>query len=101
MGEGICELCEYRSQLGAVEKHHVIPEEITEQAGIPKPQILKMCCNCRRELATWYSAKVTEMVYDTKMQCFRARARGEMVEEYQSVFSGFVNYKKREPLRYL
>ena len=95
MGEEICELCGYRSQLEAVGKHYVIPHEITEQAGIPKPQVLKMCCNCRRELDTWYSAKVTEMVYDTKTQRFRAKTWDEMVEEYQSVFSGFVNYKKR------
>ncbi|MFC1981388.1 hypothetical protein ACFLVN_03995 [Chloroflexota bacterium] len=95
MGVEICELCGYRSQLKAVGKHPVIPDEITKQAGIAKPQVLKMCCNCRQELVTWYSAKVTGMVYDTKTQHFREKTCGEMVEEYQSVFSGFVNYKKR------
>ena len=95
MGEEICGVCGYRSQLGAVEKHHVIPDEIARQTSVPKPQILKMCCNCRQELDTWFSAKVTEMVYDTKAQRFRARTQDEMVEEYQSVFNGFVNYKKK------
>ena len=90
-----CELCGYQSQLGAVEKHHIMPNEVTEQAGIPKSQTLRMCCNCRRELDTWYSAKVVKMVYDTKMPRFRAKTWGEMAKEYQSVFNGFVNYKKR------
>ena len=95
MGEEICELCGYRSQLEAVGKHHVIPHELTEQAGIPKPQVLKMCCNCRRELDTWYSAKVAKMVYDTVAQQFRYKTSVEMVEEYQSVFNGFADFKKR------
>jgi len=95
MGEETCELCGYRSQLGAVEKHHIIPNNITEQAEMPKSQTLRMCCNCHRELDTWYSAKVTEMVYDTNMQRFRTKTSVEMVEEYQSVFNGFVAYKKK------
>ena len=62
-----CELCGYQSQLGAVEKHHIIPNEVTEQAGIPKSQTVRMCCNCRRELDTWYSGKVVKMIYGTSL----------------------------------
>ena len=96
MVEETCELCGYRSQLGAVEEHRIIPINITEQAGMSKSQTLRMCCNCHRELDTWYSAKVTEMVYDFNIQRFRTKTSVEMDEEYQSVFNGFVTYKKKQ-----
>jgi DNA segregation ATPase FtsK/SpoIIIE-like protein len=54
-----------------------------------------MCCNCRRELDAWFSAKVAKMVYDIGMQGFRCRTHTEMIKEYQSVFNAFVEYKKR------
>ena len=95
MGDETCEVCGYQSQFGAVEKHHVIPNEVTQQAGMSESHTIRMCCNCRRELDTWYSTKVAKMVYDTKTQCFRDRTWREMVEEYQSVFNGFVAYKKK------
>ena len=95
MGDETCEVCGYQSQFGAVEKHHVIPNEVTQQAGMSESHTIRMCCNCRRELDTWYSAKVAKMVYDAKTQRFRDRTWREMVEEYQSVFNGFINYKKR------
>lgn len=94
MGDETCEVCGYQSQLGAVEKHHVIPNEVTQQAGMSESHAIRMCCNCRRELDAWYSAKVAKMVYDTKVQRFRDRTWREMVEEYQSAFDGFVNFKK-------
>jgi len=96
MVEETCELCGYRSQLGAVEEHRIIPISITEQTGMSKSQTLRMCCNCHRELDTWYSAKVTEMVYDVNIQRFRTKTSVEMDEEYQSVFNGFVTYKKKQ-----
>ena len=95
MGEETCEICGYRSQLGAVEKHDAIPNEAMQQAGMSESHTVRMCCNCRRELDTWYSAKVAKMVYDTVAQRFRYKTSVEMVEEYQSVFNGFVNFKKR------
>ena len=99
MVEEICEICGYKSLLGAVEKCCAIPTEITEAAGTPESQTLKMCCNCRRELETWYSAKVAKMVYDNRKQQYRHRTSAEMVEEYQSVFNGFVAFKKRPKVK--
>lgn len=64
MAEEICETCGYKSLLGAVEKYCAIPNEITEAPGMPESQTLKMCCNCRGELETWYSAKVAKMFYE-------------------------------------
>ncbi len=96
MTDEICEVCGYRSLLGAVERHQVIPNEITEQAGIANHPTLAICCNCRRELETWYFAKVAKMVYDARLPQFRYRTPAEMVQEYESVFKGFVDYKKKQ-----
>ena len=94
MGDETCEVCGYHSKFGAVGKHHVIPNEVTQQAGLSEVHTIRMCCNCRWELDTWYSARVAKLVYDTKTQRFRDRTWREVIEEYQSVFNGFVNYKK-------
>jgi hypothetical protein len=99
MGEEICEICGYRSQLGAIEKHHAIPREITESAGNPESTTVKMCLNCRLELDKWYSSEVAKMVFDTMAQQFRYRTPLEMLREYQAAFDGFVNYKKRQSKR--
>ena len=95
MGDETCEVCGYQSQLGAVEKHYVIPNDVTQQAGISESHTIRMCCNCRRELDIWYSAKVARMVYDTRLPQFRYKTSVEMVQEYESVFKGFLDYKKR------
>ena len=96
MVDEICEICGYRSQLGATEKHHTIPPEITKEAGMPESQMLRMCLNCCLELDKWYSAEAAKMVYDTKMQRFRYKTSVEMVQEYQSAFKGFVTYKSKQ-----
>ena len=95
MREEICEICGYRSQLGAIEKQHTIPCKITEDAGMAESQMINMCLNCRFELDKWYSAEIAKMVYDAKMQQFRYKTSVEMVHEYQSTFNGFVTYKRR------
>jgi hypothetical protein len=96
MADGTCEICGYGSTLGAVESHHVIPKDITEQAGITDSPTRMICCNCRRELETWYSAKVAKMLYDDSIARFRYKTPSEMVEEYEFVYKGFVDYKKRQ-----
>ena len=95
MAEETCDLCGYASILGAVEECSIVPNDITRAAGMPKSQTIRMCHNCRRELDTWFSAKVGKLVYDIGMQRFRYRTHTEMVKEYQSVFNAFVDYRKR------
>jgi len=95
MAEETCELCGYTSILGAVEECPIVPIDIAQAAGMPKSQTIRMCYNCRRELDTWFSAKVARMVYDIGMQRFRCRTHTEMIKEYQSVFNALVDYKKR------
>ena len=95
MVEETCDLCGYTSILGPVEECSIVPNDIARAAGMPKSQTIRMCCNCRRELDTWFSAKVAKMVYDIGMQRFRYRTHTEMVKEYQSAFNAFVDYRKR------
>ncbi|OGO32448.1 MAG: hypothetical protein A2Z29_06345 [Chloroflexi bacterium RBG_16_56_11] len=95
MGEEICEVCGYRSQLGGVEKRPIFPREIIEQAGITRWQVISICSNCQAELNKWYALKVAAMAYDAGMQRFSYKTSGQMVEEYQAAFDSFTGYKKR------
>ena len=93
-----CELCGYQSQLVAMEKHHIVPTDITEHSGMPASQAVRLCCNCHREVHTWYPMKVRDMAYDSRAKQFRPKSGLEMVKEYQTAFNSFVKYKK-EPKR--
>jgi len=92
--KGRCNICGYHSLLGAVGKHYTIPTEITEQAEMPPSEPVQLCCNCHKELQHWYSIKVNDMIYDSKMQEIRYRTPAEKIKEYQSIFNGFIKYKE-------
>lgn len=90
-----CELCGCRIELGSIERHHVVPTMVTEQAGLPESRTLRLCSNCHREAHTWYSAKVSDMAYEPETKRFRAKSWVEMVKEYNSAFNSFTKYKKK------
>ena len=96
MGNRTCELCEHEVELGAIEKHHVVPREVREQAGIKRSKIVRLCSNCRQELNRWNSTKVAEMAYDAKMKRFRAKSPLEMAKEYEFTYRVFSQYKKEQ-----
>ena len=50
MGKETCELYGYENEVGSIEKHHVVPREVVEQAGLPESRVVRLCCNCHREL---------------------------------------------------
>ena len=95
MREGSCELCGYKGQPTDIEIHHIVPKELTKQAGMRESQTISLCSNCHREAHTWCSVKVSDVVYDVKTKVFRERSWLEMVKEYQSAFSSFAKYNKR------
>ena len=95
MGKGTCELCGCNSGLEIVEKHHIVPLEITEMAGIPESKVVELCRSCLRELNRWCSFKVVDMAYDTEIKRFRAKSWLEMVKEYETAYRSFAEYKKR------
>lgn len=91
-----CEVCGYVSHLGAVAKHHLIPKNVTEEAGIPKSGTVNLCCNCHFELHAWYRMKVTDTVYDPGAKRFTDKSWDEKVKEYKSVFRAFKQYKQEQ-----
>ena len=91
-----CEICGYLSQLGAIEKHHIIPTAVTEQAGMPESQTVGLCSNCDREVHIWYSGKVTDVAYSPSAKQFRPKSWPEMVKEYQAAFNSFAKFKKQQ-----
>ena len=96
MERNTCEICGYQSQLGAIEIHHIIPTEVTEEAGMQRSQTVVLCCNCHREVHTWYSAKVTDTAYDTASQRFKDKSSLEIVKAYQHAFDSFAKYKNEQ-----
>ena len=94
--EESCKVCGYVSHLGAVAQHHLIPNSITKQAGMPEPAMTSLCCNCHLELHTWYRTKVMDMVYDPETKRFRAKSWDEKVKDYESAFNEFRKYKDEQ-----
>ena len=97
MAKETCDICGNESEPGATEKQPVVPLEITEQAGIASPKTVRLCSNCRQELHRWYSTKVADMAYDTKVKRFRAKSSLEMVKEYETAYRIFAEYKRGQP----
>ena len=94
MIEETCELCGHKGKPATTEIHHIVPRKLTEQAGMHEAQVVRLCCNCHREVHAWCSTKVSDVVYDIKTKGFRGRSWLEMVKEYQSAFSSFAEHKK-------
>ena len=92
-----CELCGNRIDPRYIERHHVVPTQVTEKAGLPESQTFKLCSDCHREIQEWYSLKVSDMTYDPKIKRFRNRSWLEMVKEYESAFNSFMKYWEKQP----
>ena len=99
MAKETCELCGYVSQLWPIETHHIVPTELTSQAGIPDSASVLLCNNCHREVHNWYSKKVFDMTYDTMTKQFRPKSLAEMLKEYETAYRLFAEYKKRQQKR--
>lgn len=93
MKEESCELCGYSSRLGTIEKHHIVPTEITEQAGMPHSPTIRLCANCHREAHTWYSIKVADTAYHPETKRFEPKPFSEQIKDYKSAFNTFREYK--------
>jgi len=89
-----CELCGREVEPRAMEKHHIVPTEVREQAGIRRAKIVRLCSDCYAELHKWYSAKVLDSTYDTKMKRFRSKSPPEMVKEYEAAYRVFAKYRR-------
>jgi len=42
----ICEICGCVTGPGAIEQHHIVPTQVTKQAGVPGSACVNLCHNC-------------------------------------------------------
>ena len=96
MEKKTCEVCGYESEIGALEKHRVVPTQFTEQADMPESRIARLCSHCHQELHKWYLTKVADMAYDTEAKRFINKSPLEMIREYEASFNSFVRYKHEQ-----
>ena len=90
-----CELCGYNKP-GFINKYYIVPQEISEQAGIKQAKMVRLCPNCQQELGKWYSARVADITYDTEMKQFKPKSPLQMVKEYEMAYQWFVHNKKEQ-----
>jgi len=91
-----CQVCGRRRTPATMKQHHVVPTEVTEEAGIAESQTLQMCADCHQEAHHWYQTKVARTTYDPGTKRFRPRTGLELVREYHATFSSFLNYKAEQ-----
>ena len=96
MVKSTCEVCGYQSQRGDIKKYHIVPREVTMEAGIIRGRKIALCNNCHKELDELCSKVVADMTYDTKSKQFRAKSPQEMVKEYETAYQRFARYKKEQ-----
>ncbi len=87
-----CELCNRRVKAGAMTDHHIVPAEVTTDAGIPESQTVRLCEACHAEVHSWYLSRVRHTEYDMGAKRFRTKSYLEMVPEYQAAFSDLVRH---------
>lgn len=93
MAKVTCKVCSNDVDPDAIEEHHIVPKDITKEAGIPESQTMHLCADCHEDVHTWYTARVRHTEYDPDARQFRNKSYLEMVSEYQLAFSAFVKYK--------
>ncbi|UCB42808.1 MAG: hypothetical protein JSV77_10225 [Dehalococcoidales bacterium] len=93
MAKKTCQVCKNHVDPEDIEEHHIVPKNLTDDAGIPESQTIQLCTNCHPEIHTWYTAKARHTEYDADARRFRTKSSLEMVKEYQTVFNDFVKYK--------
>ena len=91
-----CMACKHRGQPGDIVVHHILPQDVAEQAGIADVGTVNLCTHCRIELYAWLSRKVSSQTYDPGTKRFRIRSPEELAREYQATYRAFIQYKKRQ-----
>jgi len=94
--EGVCELCGHVTQLGALEIHRIVPQEVTEQTGISATATATLCHNCHKEIHDWYARNVSTVAYNPVSKSFQPKSVVNLVKEYEGAFRVFTEYKKSQ-----
>ncbi|MFC1988373.1 hypothetical protein ACFLVJ_00855 [Chloroflexota bacterium] len=90
-----CEICGC-DESGQLKQYYIVPQAINEQADIQRPETVSLCASCHQELGMWYSAKVSDITFDTTMKQFISKSPSQMVKEYEVAYQWFVNYRKEQ-----
>ena len=77
-----------------VKRYYIVPQTITEQAGIRRPKTASLCSDCQQELGRWYSAKVGPLTYDTDTKQFVPKLPSQLVREHEIAYQWFTKYRK-------
>lgn len=94
--QDVCELCECVTEPGTAQTLHIVPIEVTKQAGMPDSATVVLCSNCYTEIGIWYANNVSTVVYKPKTKRFERKSSVEIVREYENVYKAFSDYKKRQ-----
>ncbi len=95
MRKSNCKLCGCDDP-GLVKRYYIVPQTITEQAGIQRPKTASLCSDCQQELGLWYSAKVGTLTYDTAKKQFIPKSSSQLVKEYEIAYQWFTKYRKEQ-----
>ena len=91
-----CEVCG-DTGTGQTTRCYIVPEEITEQAGVRRSKTIWLCPKCQSELDNWYSANIADMTFDTMAKQFLPKSALQLVKEYETAYQWFVHNKKEQP----
>jgi len=91
-----CDVCGVKNRAD-MRRHHVVPPEISREAGLPCPRTVILCPDCHHKLLAWRGARVFNMKYDAGAGRFVARSPGEMVKEHEAAYRAFLLHQSRQP----
>ena len=95
MEKETCDICGREIRTGTVVVHHIVPKEVTQEAGIADSGTVILCLNCQDEVHTWYSKAVFNVTYNAGTKRFIPKSAAEMVKEYEATYAAFIKYKSR------
>ena len=95
MSKENCQVCG-NTEPGLNRRCYIVPEEIAEQAGIPRLKTIRLCPKCQNELENWYSAKIAEVAYDTAAKQFIPKSPLQLAKEYETAYQWFLHNTKEQ-----
>ena len=96
----ICEACGHKQEIVLTVIHRIIPEDIAILSGISDSPAVILCIHCSTEIRDWYRGRVSTLIYDSALQCFRSKLPNEIKEDYQTAYQGFLDYKGKRRKRF-
>ena len=87
-----CELCRTSYPSRRLIGHHIVPEDVVQKAGLSSDRTIELCFSCHRALHSWNARNVSWVHRESETRRHRARALDEVVKEYDSAYSKFIEY---------